>query len=899
MKWMTDPTTRSGKKSCRLTASAVVTLWAAISLAGTVEAPRNLETSALPCCMLFLDMDGDGDLDLAIAENPPLSSAQLELFENPGNGLFVPRGFVALPCSSQPVCGDFNGDGRLDLAQGRGLGNTAGELHTWIQTGPFAFQERTLPLPFAARSVYVGNLDGQLGVDLIIPDDLLGLRAFIYLAQADGGFAPGGEVDTEAIDRDSNGDLIVEHNLMINSRHCVAADLNGDGLDDLLASHSLERLEMPDAHLSTLTLRLNLGAGRFGPLQVVLDPSSTPSMGVPAFEGSMAVGDVDGDGDLDLVALSGADLVVCRNDGTGGFGPGSPFPSGAVNRLPTAPELVDADGDGDLDVTIPLAGMIAGAPTDLPTDRWVLLRNDGLGAFGPAELYPTGAGLAQVALVNVDGVAGPEAIALAADDHRFSINPNRAGQFHAPRTFSIQHPDSVGPGKQGTVPMDVVSGDFNGDRRPDLAITAGINPLPGLTPETLIFLDGGGGGLGNPPYFLPLPGGANRVAVCRWSGSPATDLIVAHAGHRLTGLSDGLSLVRSGAGAWPAGSAFLATDSTPTDVAGIELEGTRCAAALRYGLAGGTARILVAAVNADGSLTGLGDLFLGNDDPLAGDLRFPQVLAVEDMNRDGRVDLVAVTANVFRPSPAVLSVVCHDGTLHFSLSEYPACRGTAVDLLLADLNDDGRPDAILVWQADSTAAEREGGVDVMLQLPSGAMAAPVTYRAGTGPTGAAVAELDGRPGLDIAVACDGSNELTILLNDGQGRFPTQERYLTGGGTDGLAIGDFDGDGWPDIAVVHDDDDLETPVRHNPTVTILRGLNPNALPIPRMALPRWVGNDLLFRLENLAGPARYTIERSPHLSPPAWTPVATLPGTTTEWRTTPTGPQGFYRLAGQR
>ncbi len=87
------------------------------------------------------------------------------------------------------------------------------------------------------------------------------------------------------------------------------------------------------------------------------------------------------------------------------------------------------------------------------------------------------------------------------------------------------------------------------------------------------------------------------------------------------------------------------------------------------------------------------------------------------------------------------------------------------------------------------------------------------------------AQMDSVPGMDLIVACDGSNEITVLYNDGDGVFSRQERYLSGGGTDGLAIADFDHDGDIDVAITNDEHISYPGTRdHYATVTIMSNRN---------------------------------------------------------------------------
>src|SRR5262249_26119387 len=69
----------------------------------------------------------------------------------------------------------------------------------------------------------------------------------------------------------------------------------------------------------------------------------------------------------------------------------------------------------------------------------------------------------------------------------------------------------------------------------------------------------------------------------------------------------------------------------------------------------------------------------------------------------------------------------------------------------------------------------------------------------------AVGDFNGDGKLDLAVANSGSGNVTILLGDGKGAFPTNATVGAGNGPISVAVGDFNGDGKPDLAVANYDD----------------------------------------------------------------------------------------------
>ncbi|MEP7273775.1 MAG: VCBS repeat-containing protein, partial [Acidobacteriota bacterium] len=66
----------------------------------------------------------------------------------------------------------------------------------------------------------------------------------------------------------------------------------------------------------------------------------------------------------------------------------------------------------------------------------------------------------------------------------------------------------------------------------------------------------------------------------------------------------------------------------------------------------------------------------------------------------------------------------------------------------------------------------------------------------------AVADFNGDSMLDVAIAGDESQRVSILINLGAGNFGPATNMISGGRPHAIACGDFDGDGKVDIATVH-------------------------------------------------------------------------------------------------
>lgn len=132
----------------------------------------------------------------------------------------------------------------------------------------------------------------------------------------------------------------------------------------------------------------------------------------------------------------------------------------------------------------------------------------------------------------------------------------------------------------------------------------------------------------------------------------------------------------------------------------------------------------------------------------------------------------------------------------YAYNEAALRTGTqASGIVLADFNGDGRLDMAVANQADNT-------VSVILSRPDGTFAPKVDYSVGNSPGQLAAASFTSSGILDLVVVNTADDTISVLLGNGDGTFNPQATYSTGAGPIGVTTADFNGDTRQDIAVVN-------------------------------------------------------------------------------------------------
>ena len=174
-----------------------------------------------------------------------------------------------------------------------------------------------------------------------------------------------------------------------------------------------------------------------------------------------------------------------------------------------------------------------------------------------------------------------------------------------------------------------------------------------------------------------------------------------------------------------------------------------------------------------------------------------------DFNGDGLKDLLMTAPALSSPQPITgFIVVRGDRQKGLAALRLQPVNVVANSTAMGDLNGDGSPDLIVAYGLDNNSS----GVAVFRGDGAGGFGSPVTYPA-MRPTFVAIRDFtrDGKP--DIAVANEGGNNVTILINDGGGNFTSSRQIATATAPRSLGIGDFTNDGKLDLILPGNASDL--------------------------------------------------------------------------------------------
>jgi hypothetical protein len=728
------------------------------------------------------DVNGDGKPDLIVAHwcRRPKSGCHpgaVAVMLGNGDGtyqrarVFNSGGYNAVAVAAA----DVNGDGKLDILLAnfyKSSDFSGGSLGVLLGNGDGTFQ-RAMTYPLNGRypvSIVVADLNDDGNSDVAIANQCLTGDANVCSGGATGG------VDVIL----GNGDGSFQPPQSYSSGGIWATslrvlDINKDSIPDVIVSSTCS---------GTLS---NCGSGVIGVLlgngDGTLQSAFTFNSGGLSPD-SFALADLNGDRNLDLVASNSCSIGDCTVPALGvllGHGDGTFGAPAILESLGGEVALADMNGDGTPDLL-------------LSNGELLVMPGKGDGTFAPSRNYSLGDAGGTIVVSDVNGDGHSDVVSVSSCLTAYVCNTggvktllgNGDGTLAAPRNLGLP---------PNAYLQTIATADINGDGKLDLVVSATIIGQG----TSLQVLTGKGDGTFRSAASNDLGSfSVSSSAIADVNGDGLLDILVAGGGSVGVLLANGngtfQSLTTYDSGGVNASSIAVADLNRDGKLDLIVANG--CSSDPYCGLDSSTGTVGVLLGNGDGTFQAVVTYSSGG--------LYANSLAVADINRDGKLDVVVlnqcVPATSCRSGDGVVGVLLGngDGTLQ-AAQTFDSAGFSSASLAVADINRDGKLDLAVVNSCTSSdqcsdVTTARGVLAIFLGNGDGTFSAPIAIQALSwmgGPI--AIADLNGDGKLDLAVG----NGALLFVGKGNGAF----RLPVDLGANGpIAVGDFNRDGKPDLAV---------------------------------------------------------------------------------------------------
>lgn len=353
---------------------------------------------------------------------------------------FTTRNYPLL--GNNHIAADFNGDGKLDLA-----GTGAQSADVMLGNGDGTFQAKiSYPVADWTQDLAAGDFNSDGRTDLIVTINTPQIGLSLLTGNGDGTFnAPVNFPNTSGFDSPS----------------VVAVDLNNDARLDVVIAHQIACYTAPCIAARTISVMLGNGDGTFQPSQEIE---------VGRGMSRIAVGDFNRDGIKDLgISGDNARVYILIGVGNGTFVQQTItlIAENTIGVDGTDIDVADLNGDALQDLVVAIA---------LNGSRTAILIGNGDGTFRvPSIITEPSIRVPQhQAVADYNGDSKQDlalSLGFGTDGLMEILNGNGDGTFQPLVLYLVPPPlSSIGGGV-------LVTGDFNGDNKPDIALqVTGASP---------------------------------------------------------------------------------------------------------------------------------------------------------------------------------------------------------------------------------------------------------------------------------------------------------------------------------------------------------------------------------------------------------------------------------------
>jgi len=738
------------------------------------EAKMNFVTELNPCSPAAGDFDGDGKPDLVLVDSGNNFISVYRNISSSGSftsGSFAPR--VDFSSGSNPhgiAVGDIDGDGKPDIVVANYGNNSVSVFRNTGISGSITSGSFAARVDFTTGAnpydIAIGDIDGDGKLDLAVTNYTDNTVSILRNTSNPGAIYAGSFAAK------------VDFSTGNNPYSVVLKDLNLDNFLDMVVINGTD---------NTFTAFRNTSVMGSVTISTFMEKATYPAGNKPS---DAAVGDIDGDGNPDLIVLNAndANFSIFRNASNYGFMPDVWF-SGKVDfatpASPTAVAIGDINGDGKQDIVVSNSGSISASVFRNASSVSGVITT---GTFTPGVEFTTDVTSSGVAICDLDGDGKPDIIVTNSGGNNVSLLRNALQVPVSPVITSF----SPASGAVGTT-VTITGSGFSVAAADNYvwfgAVQATVSAAS--TTELTVTVPAG-------TTYQPITVTVNGLTA--YSSKPFNVTFPS------TGVIDAATFATKVDFTTNTGLYIVA-------IGDIDRDGKPDMVTSFYNGVSVFRNTSSSGSITTGSFANKVDFNTGEDS---------RCVAIGDIDGDGKLDLAVTnfmsnTVSILRNTSTSGSIITDSFATKVDLTTGSQPCYTAI----GDIDGDGKPD-LVVTNHNSNSISVYRNISTSGSITAGSFDPRVDLTTGSKPFGVAIGDIDGDGKQDLVVTNYDGNSISVYRNNNisgsivAGSFEPRVDLAAGGSPYGIAISDIDGDGKLDLSVVITDNAAVSVYRNSST-----------------------------------------------------------------------------------